>query len=249
MSEAARRAGALAGRGFGAAADAYAAGRPGYPADAVAWLVGDAGRIVDVGAGTGKLTAALVGPDRDVIAVDPDEAMLAVLRRELPVAAARTGRAEALPLPDASADAVVLGQAWHWVDPGRASAEAGRVLRPGGVLGLVWNIRDTRAPWVRDLGELMHRSAAETALEDGDVRVEAPFGRLERREQGWSRPMTVDQVVAMAASRSYLIALPAGERESLLEEIRHLLAEHPDTAGRAVLDLPYRTIAFRARRP
>ncbi|MFD1720774.1 class I SAM-dependent methyltransferase [Amnibacterium endophyticum] len=244
-----RRAEALAGRGFGEAAEAYVSGRPDYPADAVAWLVGEARRVVDVGAGTGKLTAGLLAARREVTAVEPDAGMLAALRREVPDAVALRGSAEALPLPDSSAEAVVYGQAWHWVDVERASAEAARVLVPGGVLGLVWNVRDSRVDWVRELGDIMRGSAAEEAIEQDAVRVGAPFGPLERFTQGWSRPMGVEQVVAMAASRSYVIALPVPQREALLERIRTLLADHPDTRGRSRIDLPYRTTAFRTRRP
>lgn len=249
MTEADRVRGALAGRGFGEAAAHYVAGRPGYPADAVAWLVGDARRVVDVGAGTGKLTAGLVRDGRSVTAVEPDPGMLDALRREVPAATALAGTAEALPLPDGTADAVVFGQAWHWVDVEGASAEAGRVLRPGGVLGLIWNTRDARVPWVHELGRVLGASAAEEAIEVGAVAVAAPFGPLERRDSGWSRPLTVEQVVALAASRSSVIALGLRERELLLDGVRDLLAAHPDTAARERIELPYRTTAFRAVRP
>lgn len=249
MTEADRRTTALRGRGFGTAAADYVSGRPDYPADLVAWLVGAAQDVVDVGAGTGKLTAALVGGGRRVVAVEPDEGMLGALRGQVPEAVALQGAAEHLPLPDASADVVVLGQAWHWVDVPAASLEAARVLRPGGVLGLIWNVRDSQVPWVHELGALMRGSAAEETIERDAVRVGPPFGPLERRDGRWSRAMTVEQVVAMAASRSYVIALEPGERATLLDQVRDLLAEHPDTAGRERIDLPYRTAAFRTRRP
>lgn len=240
---------ALAGRRFGAAADAYVAGRPGYPQEVVDWLIGDARDIADVGAGTGKLTAALLRRDRTVTAVEPDAGMLDALRREVPEAVALQGTAEALPLPDGSLDAVVLGQAWHWVDVPAASAEAARVLRPGGVLGLVWNVRDTSVDWVERLGAVIRGSAAERMIETGSVRVAPPFGALERRDVRWARPMTVDALVAMAASRSYVIALSSEERAGVLDGVRELVATHPETAGRDVLDLPYLTSAFRAVRP
>lgn len=237
---------ALAGRRFGDAAADYVTGRPEYPAEAVAWLVRDADEVADVGAGTGKLTAALVRAGTDVVAVEPDAGMLAALEREVPQARAVIGAAEALPLPDASVDAVVFGQAWHWVDVAAASAEAGRVLRPGGTLGLIWNVRDSSVDWVRALGEIMKGSAAEAMIHDEAVRVAAPFGPLERREWQWQRPMTADQIVAMAASRSYVIALEPDERTEVLRAVRALLATHPDIAGRDSVDLPYTTAAFRA---
>jgi SAM-dependent methyltransferase len=240
---------ALAGRRFGAAAEEYVAGRPDYPREAVEWLVGDARDVVDVGAGTGKLTAALVRPGREVVAVEPDVGMLDALRREVPAARALPGTGEALPLPDASADAVVYGQAWHWVDVPRASAEAARVLRPGGTLGLVWNVRDASVEWVHELGGIMRGSAAERIIDSDSVVVDPPFGPLERRVLRWSRPMTVDQLVAMAASRSYVIALPPAERDDLLLEVRALVETHPETAGRDVIELPYVTSAFRTTRP
>jgi SAM-dependent methyltransferase len=236
-------------RSFGGAAAAYASGRPGYPADAVAWLVEGARRVVDVGAGTGKLTAALVAAGCEVVAaVDPDAAMLAALERDLPGVPVRSGTAESMPLADASVDAAVLGQAWHWVDPGLASAELGRVVRTGGTLGLIWNIRDEREPWVSALGEVMHGSDAERMIEADGVRVAPPFGALTRRTFAWRVSRSVEEVVAMAASRSYLIALPEAERAAVLDRVRELLATHPATAGRDRVDLPYVTHAFRAAR-
>jgi SAM-dependent methyltransferase len=237
------------GRSFGGVADAYAAGRPTYPAEAIAWLVEGSRRVVDVGAGTGKLTAGLVAAGCEVVAaVDPDAGMLAALERAVPGVPVLVGTAESVPLPDACVDAAVLGQAWHWVDPDAASAELGRVVRPGGVLGLVWNIRDEREPWVAALGAIMHGSDAERMIGEGGVRVAAPFGPLVERTVAWSMPRTPDEILAMAASRSYLIAMPGEERAAVLDRIRQLLATHPATAGRARIDLPYVTHAFRAVR-
>jgi SAM-dependent methyltransferase len=236
-------------RSFGGAADAYASGRPAYPAEAVAWLVEGATTVVDVGAGTGKLTAGLVAEGMDVVAaVDPDPGMLAALERQVPGVPALVGTAEAVPLPDASVDAAVLGQAWHWVDPAAASAELGRVVRPGGVLGLIWNIRDEREPWVAALGEIMQGSDAERMIGERRVRVVAPFGPLAEHRVEWTAPRTVDEIVAMAASRSAVIALSDDERAVVLQRIRDLLATHPATAGRDRVDLPYVTTAYRAIR-
>jgi SAM-dependent methyltransferase len=240
---------ALAGRRFGDAADAYVAGRPDYPAEVVEWLVRGAADIVDVGAGTGKLTAVLARGGRTVTAVEPDAGMLAALGREVPEARALQGAGEALPLPDASVDAVVYGQAWHWVDVPTASAEAARVLRAGGALGLIWNVRDSSVDWVDRLGDVIHGSAAERMIEADAVDVAAPFGPLERMDVRWTRPMTVDALVAMVESRSSVIALSPEERAQVLDGVRELVATHPDTAGRATVDLPYITSAFRTVRP
>lgn len=142
-------------RSFGAEASAYERGRPSYPDESITLLLADQPTVVvDIGAGTGKLTERLVAEHRQVIAIEPDQAMLDQLRTKLPNIEAHVGTAESLPLPDASADAVVLGQAWHWVDVELASAEIGRVLRPGGTLGLIWNIRDTRAQIIRGCDDL-----------------------------------------------------------------------------------------------
>ena len=141
---------------FDRAADVYDAARPGYPAEAVAWLAdGISGPVLDLGAGTGKLTAELVALGLDVTAVDPSRQMLRVLGERLPGVEALAGTAERLPLGDASVDLVVAAQAWHWVDESLAVPEVARVVRPGGRLGLVWNDRDESVDWVRELGELM----------------------------------------------------------------------------------------------
>src|SRR5687768_1912363 len=180
---------------FGSAAGTYEAGRPDYPIQAVDWMLqpvvgGERSiRVADVGAGTGKLTRAAVELGAEVVAVDPDPKMLAVLREHVHGVPTFVGSAEKLPLPDASVDAVLLGQAWHWVEPGAGSAEVGRVLRSGGVLGLVWNIRDESVPWVARLTDIMHGSSAEQALAGGDPPLAAPFAHVERAEWRWMRPM------------------------------------------------------------
>ncbi|WP_336646001.1 class I SAM-dependent methyltransferase [Microbacterium sp. USHLN186] len=169
---------------FGAEAENYEAARPDYPFEAVAWMLErlpeGARRLADVGAGTGKLTRVVVSAgNAEVVAVDPDAAMLAELREQVPSVPTFLGTAESLPLPDAAVDAVVLGQAWHWVDPVAASAEIGRVVRPGGTLGLIWNVRDSHVDWVRRLTEIMHASAAEQMLDalglKGDATIDVPY--------------------------------------------------------------------------
>ena len=143
-------------RSFGPVADAYDRGRPTYPADAVAWLVGrQRATVLELGAGTGKLTAQLVAQGHDVLATDPDDAMLDVLRERVPQARVSNTSAEEIPLGDRSVDVVVAAQAFHWFDHERALPEIARVLRPGGHLALVWNQRDERIPWVRKLGRII----------------------------------------------------------------------------------------------
>ncbi|GAB2581560.1 hypothetical protein GCM10027168_12860 [Streptomyces capparidis] len=160
---------------FGAAAAAYERGRPPYPPEAVAWLVPeDARRVVDLGAGTGKLTRALRAPGREVVAVEPSPGMREQFSRVLPDVPVLAGAGESVPLPDSSVDALVCAQAWHWVDPERAIPEAARVLRPGGRLGLVWNTRDVSVPWVAELDRVL-RDWAAVPPEDRRVKtVSAP---------------------------------------------------------------------------
>src|SRR3954471_2942331 len=140
---------------FGAVAAAYDAGRPTFPADALTWILGP-GRlqILDLGAGTGKLTQVAAALGHDVVAVDPSEEMLTVCRK-LAGVDTMVGAAESIPLAHASVDAVIVGQAFHWFDHSRALPEIARVLRPHGVLGLLWNNYDTVVPWVRRLHRAM----------------------------------------------------------------------------------------------
>lgn len=241
---------------FGAAAGAYQSGRPDYPRDAVDWLLdpvrtpGRALRVADVGAGTGKLTRTIVEAGADVVAIDPDPEMLAVLRESVRGVPTFVGTAERMPLPDASVDALLLGQAWHWVDPDLGAAEASRVLRSGGVLGLAWNIRDESEPWVRRLTEVMHGSHAEQMIADGGPRVGAPFGPLDTRTWHWTRTITLDALHDMVSSRSYVITATSPERTRILGEVAELFdAQRRVEHGVEVADLPYRTEAFRTIRP
>lgn len=237
------------GTGFGVAADAYEAGRPEYPVEAVAWLLdGTEGTVLDLGAGTGKLTRGVLALGREALAVDPDATMLARLARELPGVRAEVGTAEEIPLPDASVGAVVVGQAWHWVDVERASREAARVLAPGGVLGLIWNVRDEREPWVADLTWAMHRSVAEALIEAGGPTVAAPFGALEELRVEWSRPMTREAIEAMVRSRSYYIAADAAGRAEVDARVGAVLDGVRGLTGGGSVSVPYVTAAYRTRR-
>jgi SAM-dependent methyltransferase len=205
-------------------------------------------RVVDVGAGTGKLTRVVEALGAQTVAIDPDPDMLARLHHELPAIPTFAGTAEEMPLPDASVDAVVLGQAWHWVDPAAASAEAGRVLRSGGVLGLIWNIRDDNVDWVAEMTGIMHSSNAEIMIAEGGPEVAEPFQGLESRTWEWVRPMTRDALFDMARSRSYLITAAADERARIERELG-VLFDRLGATGDAILELPYVTQAYRSIRP
>ncbi len=238
---------------FGAAAGAYEAGRPDYPLAAVEWMLeparrdGHALRVADVGAGTGKLTRVVVEAGGEAVAIDPDPVMLASLRAAVHGIPTFVGTAERMPLPDASVDAVVLGQAWHWVDPELGAAEAARVLRPGGVLGLIWNIRDESVPWVAALTQAMHGSHAEMMLAGDGVRAGEPFGALESRTWTWTRTMTRGALLDMVASRSYIITAEPADRERIFAEVEALFDANANSDG--IAELPYRTEAFRLVRP
>ena len=238
---------ASAARSFGAAAGAYERGRPPYPAEAIDWLLPTgARRVLDLGAGTGKLTRLLAERGLEVVAVEPLDEMREQLVAAAPGVVALAGTAERIPLPDGAVDAVLAAQAWHWVDPARAAPEAGRVLRPGGGLWRLWNVRDEREPWVAELGELMHARAGQ-GREMPPV-VGEPFGELEHTTVAWHYQLDRDALLDLVASRSYVILLADEDRARLLAEVDALARRHPALAGRERFDLPYVTHCFRARR-
>lgn len=236
---------------FGSVAGVYEIGRPDYPAEAVEWMLQPvrgphAPRVVDVGAGTGKLTRAITAAGAEVVAVDPDLEMLAQLSLQVPGVPTFQGSGEHMPLPGASVDAVVFGQSWHWVDAEQATAECARVLRPGGVLALVWNVRDERSPWVQRLTGIMQASVAETFVADGGPQLQEPFGETESRDWEWVRPVTRDVLRALVASRSYVITAADEERVRILAEVDALFDDWAE--GQEQVDVPYRTVAFRSIR-
>jgi SAM-dependent methyltransferase len=238
---------AVRARSFGAAADVYERARPSYPEAAIDWLLPEGARtVLDLGAGTGKLTRGLAARGLDVVAVEPLAEMRASLAWAAPEARALEGTAEAIPLADDSVDALTVAQAWHWVDPERATAEAARVLRPGGTLGLIWNRRDERVDWVARLGEVMGAGDAELIEMEG-IEIGPPFGPTEAFVTDWERPMNVDLLVEMAASRSYVITATARRRREILDGIRVLVESDPHLG--AEFEFPYRTYCFKAQLP
>ena len=235
---------------FDEVARRYDLARPSYPPEAVQWILGDrAGDVVDVGAGTGLFTRLLAGHARTVTAVEPSMQMLDELRAVMPQVRALRGSGEWMPLRDASADVVVFAQAWHWVDPVAASLEVARVLRAGGRLGLVWNLRDERVDWVRALGDAMRADGDHFRGETQDPDVREPFGEPERQSVEWTRVCTPDEIIADVRSRSYVSLLSAPDQDDLLATVRTVLDTHPATAGRDKIDLPYVTASFRYTRP
>ena len=229
---------------FGQEAAAYERGRPSYPPEVIDWLLpNDARDVLDLGAGTGKLTIRLVERGLSVVAVDPIPEMLEVLSGSLPDTPALLGTAEDIPLPDNSVDSVLVAQAWHWFDPERAVKEVARVLRPGGRLGLVWNTRDERMGWVKDLGRIV---GPEDDPFNKGVTLPAPFTDVQRHQVEWTSYLTPQALIDLVASRSYCITSPADVRARTLEQVRELLATDPALVNATGLALPYVTVGIRA---
>jgi SAM-dependent methyltransferase len=237
---------------FGAAADVYERARPDYPDQAIDWLLPPgARRVLDLGAGTGKLTRGLAARGLDVTAVEPSAGMREQLARVLPGVTVLDGQAERIPAGAGAADAVLVAQAWHWVDPPRAVPEVARVLAPGGRLGLVWNIRDSRVDWVARLSEIIHGRGYEDYSDatSQNPTVGPPFGPLHRHEVEWAKLTTPDELIDLVSSRSYIITMAPDERAGRLAQVRDLLATHPSIGGAAEFPLPYVTRCYRADLP
>lgn len=250
-----------AARGFDGTAEAYEQARPSYPAEAAAHIVGHAGigpgrHVLDLAAGTGKLTRLLVPTGAEVVAVEPIAGMRSVLQRELPDVEVQDGTAEALPLPDGSVDAVTVAQAFHWFEPAVALAEIHRVLRPAGHLVLVWNTRDRSHDWVRRFGDLLVDSPDAERPYDSYYEVDyaaviagaGGFTPAEVWSHAWEQPCDLDLLVARAESVSVVGSLPPADKERVLDRVRELARTHPDLAGRARFPFPYTTRVYRCRR-
>jgi SAM-dependent methyltransferase len=236
-----------AAQGFSVGAAAYDRGRPSYPTAAVDHVVKQLGlaagrRVVDLGAGTGKFTELLTGSGAEVVAVEPVAEMRAKLQAALPDISALDGTSEAIPLADASVDAVVSAQAFHWFDPGRAVPEIVRVLRPGGGLALLWNQRDESVPWVAELSRVTRWTAEAPYQRDADWAA-IVAGAARRRvtplelasfpyEQHVDREILLDRV----RSISYLAAGPPAELDAVLADVLDLVRDFPEQ-----FVLPYRT--------
>jgi SAM-dependent methyltransferase len=242
---------------FGAIAEEYRRFRPGPPAAAVEWIVPErCDTAVDIGAGTGALTAHLVRHAPRVIAVEPDRRMSAVLGSLVTDAVVTTGRAEQLPLRDGTVDVVAGASMWHWVDEERAATEVARVLRPGGVLGLLWSGPDRTEGWLANLltasrGEApVNELAARSRQRRQRVNLPAhlPFAEPETQVLRWSLSVTPEQIIGLARTYSGFIVLPEAERERLQQLLVDAVRDHPVLAGQEQIDLPMRCTAWRAVR-
>jgi ubiquinone/menaquinone biosynthesis C-methylase UbiE len=231
-------------RSFGAVAEAYDRGRPAYPVEAVAWLTGGEAKVVlELGAGTGKLTRQLVDAGHAVFATDPDEAMLEVLRERVPEVSAKTATAEDIPANDRSVDVVVVAQAFHWFDHEVALAEIARVLKPGGHVALVWNSRDERIPWVRKMGDLLGRQDLDTSSAEHLVHSDL-FGFVEEATFKHWQEVNRETVIDLARSRSSFAMMDDAEQHEHLDHVRAFYADY----GRGMdgMQIPYVTRCFRA---
>jgi SAM-dependent methyltransferase len=246
---------------FGSAAVAYGAHRPDYSIDAVRWALdrSPGRRVLDLGAGTGKLTANLLELTVDVVAVEPDPAMLDELRDFLPAVDARSGSAESIPLPDNSVDAVVAGNAMHWFDMDVAGPEIARVLVPGGVLAGLWNLMDDRVDWVAELAQIaggeaigprdtpaswrVHTVAAHLPSEPSDAR----FGAAEQAEFPHGQQRTAESLVATFSTKAGVLVMPAADREAKLDKIRNFLTGKSEVVSGDFV-LPMVTGVLRTRR-
>ncbi len=235
------------GQSFQDGGEHYDRVRPGYPADSARWLIPPgATDAADIGAGTGKFTALLAERGLRTVAVDPSADMLDQLRRALPGVDAVEGTAEHTGLDSAAFDLVTVAQAWHWCDPQLASAETARILRPHGVLGLIWNQLDTSVPWVHRLSRIMH--AGDVLKPHFKPAVGVEFTGLESHLTRWEDPVTPEDIKELTKSRSYYLAASDATRAKVMGNLDWYLHEHLGHPRGEALRLPYLTQTWRAVR-
>jgi SAM-dependent methyltransferase len=218
-----------ASKAWGQSAEVYERARPGYPPDAIDFLhelgLGPDSDVLDLAAGTGKLTRALVAAGARVTAVEPLVAMRQMLQQRLPEATVMEGTAERIPVQDQSVDLVTVAQAFHWFDAAVAAREIGRVLRPGGGLAAIWNVREESVEWMAMIRELIEEARGDTPDHaTGEWRrpfeaADSQFAPLELEVFSHTHEVTRAEAVDVFASRSYVASLPEHERNHLLERI------------------------------
>ncbi len=245
----------VAREGFGNEAETYERSRPTYPPDALAWLIeslriASGSTVVDLAAGTGKLTRLLEPTGARLVAVEPVDGMRRVLASVVPDVPVLAATAEALPFAVASIDAVTVAQAFHWFDADAAFAELARVLPSGGRVGMVWNARDRSVDWVDRAWAIMDRVEKRAPWRNHEDWRSSAFG--ERPEFGppheatfhHEQPFTPGGVIDRFRGVSHVAVLPPVEHEAVLDELRELLATHPDTRGQSELRIPHRVDAY-----
>jgi len=247
-----------AAQGFEAGADTYEKGRPDYPAALSGWLRAElhlnaSTTVLDLGAGTGKFLPRVLETGARVIAIEPVDAMRARLASAFPDIEVRAGRAEHIPLANESLDAVTCAQAFHWFANVVAMQEIRRILKPGGALGLIWNIRDESVPWVRELTGILAPFEGDTPRYHSlqwrrvfpapgfSVLAEAMFSHV---HDGAPERVIVDRTLSI----SFIAALPSEQRAEIAQRIRALIERTPELASRQTVQFPYRTVAFGCRK-
>jgi SAM-dependent methyltransferase len=260
---------------FGGAASHYQRYRPGPPVEAVDWMLSAGAtasasapmaRVVDLGAGTGALSRLLVGRADEVVAVEPDDRMRAVLTESVPGVRAVAGRGESIPLPDASADAVLASSSWHWMDPVPTLLEVGRVLVPAGTIAAVWSgpdpdsglIAQARALLSSDEGATIDdgtQTELSAALNDRSTLVQAleippgvPFDQPERTVITWDVALNAEELIGLLGTFSWVILMEDDARVRLFETARRVLRDMLGVSGDVTVDLPYRAEVWKARR-
>jgi SAM-dependent methyltransferase len=240
-------------RSFGEVAEAYQQARPTYPHTAVEWVLASTpGRdVLDLAAGTGKLTRVIAATGANVVAVEPLEGMRAQLEHAYPQVPAYAGSAEQIPLQDDSVDAVLVGQAFHWFDTGPALAEIDRVLRPGGMLGLLWNVRDDSIGWVAELSASLALGGDLLSQVDGSdwapLEEHPRFGPVERHDFPNPTPFDADRLVTWAASTSHFATMEPSQRETALAAVRKFALRHPGLGDSDHFTMPFVTVTARSR--
>jgi SAM-dependent methyltransferase len=240
-------------KSFGDVAQAYQRARPTYPPAAVSWVLDPAPgrRVLDLAAGTGKLTRALLRAGADTVAVEPLDGMREQLERAYPEVASHAGTAEEIPLEDDSVDAVMVGQAFHWFDKDRSLAEIARVLRPHGVIGLLWNIRDDRIRWVAEFSRMFSIGADLLSQLDGDdwdsLGADDRFDGMERRDFDNPTPFDAQKLVTWASSTSQVAIMSDADRAATLEQVRAFATRRPGLGDEDHFTMPFVTVAIRAR--
>ncbi|WP_225773923.1 class I SAM-dependent methyltransferase [Pseudomonas sp. Marseille-Q5115] len=244
--------------GFSLVSDTYDQGRPGYPPEIKKWLTAEMEiknqtAVLDLGAGTGKFTRLLVDLHANVTAVEPEPSMAERFHKTLPGITLLSGTADEIPLPSQSMNAVVCAQSFHLFASEQSMREIHRVLKPGGHLGLFWNVRDASVGWVHELAEIVNEFAGDhpryydnkwrEPLNNGIRHGYAPL-----KEATWKHLHTgspEDVIVRRIKSISFIAAAPEPQKTQIMERVRKLIAEHPELAGKAEISVPYETRAVR----